>query len=185
MKNLYIYIKNIIAVLILFTLPVSSVNAGGPHDHDKLKGTYAQNSNWVCLGLADEENPMRSELFTTAGEITYHGDGTADGYGTVGGVSNNGAGADQANYTCEWDVTVYEDDTFLREGTCEVQSIFQPNPPIVTVTNQKWYGSIGHGKQTLLIQRHDQEIEGAHITDPKTDGIQWICGKVGTEIKMK
>jgi hypothetical protein len=177
------HIKSISTILILLTLPIASVYAKDLNK--KLKGTYAQNTSWTCLDLGQDGNPNVSSSFTTAGKITYNGDGTANGYGVVGLVIDNGAYADQADYTCEWDVTVYGDGTFLREGTCEVQSRFQPDPPIVTVTNQKWYGSIGHAKQTILLERHDQEIEGGHVVDPEIDGFQRICGKVGTEINMK
>lgn len=46
-------------------------------------------------------------------------------------------------------------------------SIFAPagTPPAI-LTNQKWHGLIGKDKNTLLVNRHDAEIEGV-----SSDGI--------------
>jgi len=114
------FIKNIFTVLILFTLPVTSVYA--VHDPNSLlNGVYATNSKWQCIasGTPFTNDPSNSvtEVFSTAGEITYFGDGTASEVGRVGITTSDGF-ADINPYTCDWTYQVNDDGTFTLEADC-------------------------------------------------------------------
>jgi hypothetical protein len=188
MKNQYIYIKNIFVVLILVTLPVTSVYAE-KDPNSLLNGVYAQNEIWACsnspppfqIGCPD----CSTSSVTAAGEITYYGDGTATAEGRTSATEHTNPSVNNSTYSCDWAYQVNEDLTFSYEGECEVLDILAPEgtPPLI-VRNQKWYGHIGEDEKMLLVERHDDEIEGLSF-----DGInnvsELVCGKTGVQIKIK
>jgi hypothetical protein len=144
-----------LAVFLLFASPAQA---------QSLFGTYAEHTNWGCTnfepGFAGVNGTTQ---FTTAGEISYYGDGTAEGVGrfTVTDTSADpgAATSDIGRYECNWTYVVHEIETpdcniagpnpavgpvkcdFRFEGTCTVTSV--ANPSSVEVIDQVWYGRIG------------------------------------------
>lgn len=185
MNNSNKIIKKISITLVSLTL---SISAYAEQDlNKKLRGTYAVNTTGACITSAAPfpGTGTWTEQLSSAGEITYYGDGTATEEGRVGVTDSNGF-ADIGNYTCEWEYQVNPDRTFEYDGQCEVITIFNPTATPSIVTDLKWYGHLGKGnKKTLLIERHDGLVEGAYdpINDPT--GVEKICGKTGTQLKIK
>jgi hypothetical protein len=193
MSTKKIFIKNIFTVLILIALPVSSAYAKDKDLDGLLNGVYAQNEQWACIAseppLAFDGNHW-TEHVTAAGEIIYHGDGTATANGRVSLVNNTNPFGDIATYTCHWIVDVLDNWTFELNGHCEVTSVNGDNPPTVFITKQKWFGRISNKGETLLVERHDvpapENFEGVSSDNINTnDLIEKICGKTGVQIKLR
>jgi len=205
MKTQVIFIKNIFVILILLTLPVTTVYA----EKDLniiLKGVYAVNTNWGCivnssppclagnpcfppclagniclLHFEENSSDLSSEQFTTAGEITYHGDGTATEVGRVVIVNHTFANRFSETYACGWEYQVNDDRTFSYSGKCRLPAV----DPTRVLTNQKWNGHMGNERKTLLVERHDGEIEGILDIAEREITIVRVCNKTGTQIKLR
>ena len=135
--------KNILTVLILLILPVTSVYAVKSLNAE-LNGVYDDHSNWQCIGgpaPLGSSADFSLETLTTTGVITYNGDGTAQSEGRVALTrATTPPFGDIADYACEWTYEVFEDRTFTREGECDVVSRFTEQESVAT--NQIWFGKI-------------------------------------------
>ncbi len=187
MKLSHSFNRKSLIVLPLLLLPITSVYA--EQDLNRLlKGTYAQNEQWGCnLSLAPFQIACPdcwTQQTTAAGKITYNGDGTAHGEGRYSTTNNTTPGGDIGTYSCDWDYTVNADRSFAYEGQCTVESIFTGEPPAI-LTNQKWYGHIGKNRGSILVDRHDGEIEGVSVDGGISNVIDSVCGKTGVQVKLR
>ncbi len=185
MKTQVIFIKNIFIILILLTLPVTTVYA----EKDLniiLKGVYAVNTNWGCIvnsspPFDENSSDLSSEQITTAGEITYHGDGTANEVGRIVIVNHTFANRFSETYACGWEYQVNDDRTFSYSGKCLLPAV----DPTRVLTNQKWNGHMGNERKTLLVEQHDGEIERILDIAEREFTIVRVCNKTGTQIKLR
>jgi hypothetical protein len=56
--------------------------------------------------------------------------------------------------------------------------------PTIIVTNQKLNGYMGIDRKTLLVERHDFDIEGIFVIADGETVIECICSKTGTQVKI-
>jgi hypothetical protein len=109
-----------LAVCLLFATPV--------HAQAQLFGTYAEHTNWGCTNFQPGFTGVNGTTqFTTAGEISYYGDGTAEGVGRFT-VTDTSAGpgaatSDIGRYECNWTYVVHE----IETPDCNIAG---PNPAV-------------------------------------------------------
>jgi hypothetical protein len=189
MKVRRLFNKNILIILSLLTIPMTSVYAEADLN-ELLNGTYAQNEQWACNNSFSPFQIACPDCWTNqttaAGKITYNGDGTAHGEGRYSSTNTTTPDGDIGTYSCDWNYTVNSDRSFFYEGQCTVESLFSGEPAAI-LTNQKWYGHIGKGKGKgkIVVDRHDGEIEGISVDGGVSNVIDSVCGKTGIQIKLK
>ncbi len=212
MKTLCEHLKQFFLLICFFALTATAVEAQDLNA--TLIGTYATHTNWGCTHFDPNDPsgaPNGNAQLTTAGEISYFGDGTAEEVGHVGVTDHHIRFGNLGRYECTWTYEVNDDPDldcndagphpvlgatpceFKYEGSCDTNSI----AGFVKTIDQVWYGRIGvtdkatkekkgaavKGLNTdvLLIERHDGNPERDN-DDP--DSPFNICSKNGTQIKI-
>lgn len=211
MKMLSEHLKQFFLLTCFFAFTVTTVQAQDLNA--ALNGTYAVHTNWGCTHFDPNvsTDPDGNVQLTTAGEISYFGDGTAEEMGRFGFTDHHNNVGDLGRYECTWAYEVNDDPDldcnidnsttpivgaigcdFKYEGSCDVVSFVSPGggPQVI---DQVWYGKIGIGEtkdkkgvaktsgNVLLIERHDGNPERDNDV---TDSPFNICGKNGVQLKI-
>ena len=149
-----------------------------------LKGEYVYSTTRSCAGGFFEDDLSRSAngSFNTAflqGILNFNGDGTGNINYTILQIDSTMTSAGQypvtqgsGSGTLVYDV--YEDKTFTIE-------LFFPGPP--SLEGIKYYGTIGHGNQLLLISDTEPNIEITTLENGNTR--ERICGRSNTSMRKK
>lgn len=152
---------------LLFFSPDKAVHAQ-ENLNEILKGTYADQTNWGCTFFHQDpyQGPIQqaTSQLTTAGEISYDGNGNAKGVGRLTRKDHPVGRGLIGRYECTWVYAVNDDPDldctadppipdegpvadmgpikcdFRYEGSCIVS--FGENPPFEAI-DQVWYGRIG------------------------------------------